>query len=142
MSAPPDPEKARRETLSGLNPDEIEQLLEQLADERMKLRSRARSPEYKGKLLAAYRSLTTAYAFSPGDLVQWKQDLKNKRRPDYGVPCVVVEVLKSPVLDPEQGAGSAYFREPLDLAIGLLDDDDELAVIHVDSRRFEPFAVE
>jgi len=41
-------------------------------------------------------------------------------------------------LDPDEGSGRQYFMEPLDLAAGLLDEGDELAAFHFDSRRFEP----
>ena len=90
-----------------------------------------------------YRLLTTAHRFAPGDLVTWKPGLKNKRHPHYGQPAVVIEVLDTPVLDREDEAGSTYFREPLDLVLGLIWDSDpgrgELISFHYDSRRFQPW---
>ena len=91
-----------------------------------------------------YRLLTTAHRFAPGDLVTWKPGLRNHRVPHYGQPAVVIQVLAEPILDQENGeAGSAYFREPLDLVLGLIWDSDpgrgELISFHYDSRRFQPW---
>lgn len=90
-----------------------------------------------------YRLLTTTHRFAPGDLVTWKPGFKNKRHPHYGQPAVVIEVLDTPVLDREDEADSTYFREPLDLVLGLIWDADplrgELISFHYDSRRFQPW---
>ena len=57
-----------------------------------------------------------------------------------GMPCIVIQVLQETLHNnPEGGAGSKYFREPLDLIVGVVDDDKELDLYHVDSRRFEPY---
>ena len=81
--------------------------------------------------------------FAPGDLVSWKPGLKHKRFPRYGQPAVVLEVLATPVLDPMTEAGATYFREPLDVVIGILWDEGtergELIAYHYDSRRFQPW---
>lgn len=75
--------------------------------------------------------------FAPGDLVEWKPGCKNKRMPPEGIPAIVVEVIDPPIRDTEeQNAGSAYFREPLDLACGWIDSDGDFMVFHFDSRRF------
>ncbi len=85
------------------------------------------------------KRLVQKHEFSPGQFVQWKEGLQNRRRPGYGEPVVVVQVLDQPVLEGSD-SGSAYFREPLDIIIGLLDEDRELLLFHFDSRRFEPFS--
>ena len=94
-----------------------------------------------GALRERYQSLVQAHRFAPGDLVTWKAGLKNKRHPRYGQPAVVVEVLETPLRDGEDDSGSTYFREPLDLVLGLIWDSDpgrgELMVFHYDSRRFQ-----
>jgi len=77
--------------------------------------------------------------FSVGELVQWKQGMKTKKRPQYGEPCIIVEMLDSPVFSSEKNAGSAYFREPMDMVVGLVDSDDDFVIFHFDSRRFEKF---
>ncbi|NOS71788.1 MAG: hypothetical protein HOP33_17900 [Verrucomicrobia bacterium] len=76
--------------------------------------------------------------FVVGQLVRWKSGLKNRKRPAYGEPVIVVEVLPEPVHDPTEEAGSAYFREHLTVVLGLLDIDGDFVLFHFDSRRFEP----
>jgi len=75
--------------------------------------------------------------FQPGDLVQWKSGLKNKRLPEADQLAVVVEVLSVPVTDEDKGSSGSYFLEPLDLKLGMIDDDGDFVVYHYDSRRFQ-----
>lgn len=97
-------------------------------------------------LLARYRLFKRRHDFAPGDLVTWKPGLKHKRYPRYGQPAVVLEVLATPVLDPQNEAGATYFREPLDVVVGVLWDEGtdrgELIAFHFDSRRFQPWTEE
>lgn len=90
-----------------------------------------------------YQLFERVHDFAPGDLVSWKPGLKHKRFPRYGQPAVVLEVLATPVLDPMTEAGATYFREPLDVVIGVLWDEGtergELIAYHYDSRRFQPW---
>lgn len=80
-------------------------------------------------------------AFAPGDLVTWKQGMRNRKLPAHGEPAVVLEVLATPVLADEQESGSTYFREPFDIVLGLFVDEGpcrgQLLAWHFDSRRFE-----
>ncbi|MBK5963008.1 hypothetical protein CCR95_02590 [Thiocystis minor] len=93
-----------------------------------------------------YGLLTRHHAFAPGDLVTWKPGLKNKRYPRYGRPALVIETLDTPVHDCENDAGSTYFREPLDLVLGVFIADGplrgELLTWHFDRRRFQPWTEE
>lgn len=86
------------------------------------------------------------HRFAPGDLVTWKPGMKNKRLPRYGQPAVVIGRLEQPVFDGEMEAGSCYFREPLDLVLGMIWDRDpgrgDLIAFHYDSRRFQPWGEE
>lgn len=75
----------------------------------------------------------------PGMLAQWKRGMKNRTSPEYGAPMVVVEVLEPPIIDCKFDSGSVYYREPLDILLGFLDEDKEFYVLHYDSRRFEPY---
>lgn len=75
----------------------------------------------------------------PGMLARWKPGLKNRIMPEYGVAVVVVEILLDRLLDSEHGCGSQYFREPLDIIMGFIDDDGDFTTLHYDSRRFEPY---
>lgn len=94
-------------------------------------------------LRTRYRLFSQTYRFAPGDLVTWKPGLKNRRIPRYGQPAVVVALLEPPVLDHEEESGSTYFREPLDLVLGVVWDRDpgrgEFVTFHFDSRRFQPW---
>ncbi|NEX22226.1 hypothetical protein G3480_18270 [Thiorhodococcus mannitoliphagus] len=106
--------------------------------------------DLRGDLGAALREryalLMHRHVFAPGDLVTWKPGLKNKRTPRYDQPAVVIEVLETPVLDREDAAGSTYFREPLDLVLGVIWDSHpgrgELVTFHFDSRRFQTWSEE
>lgn len=94
------------------------------------------------KLIQAYESMKKVNAFHPKQLVRWKQGLKNKSLPEYNEPAIVWEILSSPRFDDTESAsaGSPYFHEPLDLVIGILDEDEDFVLFHVDSRRFEPIS--
>ena len=79
--------------------------------------------------------------FAPGQIVVWKEAMRNRSRPDNGQPAIVVEVLDPPLVNPsaaEKGSSSPYFNEPLDLIIGILDEDGDWLTYHMDSRRFRP----
>ncbi len=77
-------------------------------------------------------------SLKPGMLAVWKPGLKNKRLPAYGQPAVVMEVMKEPVLDHTEEAGSPYFREPIGLLLGVLMEGTDFWVWHFDARRFQP----
>lgn len=78
-------------------------------------------------------------ALRPGMLATWKPGLKNRRFPAYGQPAIVVERLSAPLLDHETESGMTYYREPLDLLLGILYRDGDFLVYHFDSRRFQPY---
>ena len=75
--------------------------------------------------------------FTPGKKVCWKEGLKNRRFPRDGHPAIVVKVLPDPIDNPEQNAGSPYFKEQLDIVLGFLDEDEDFLTYYYDSRRFE-----
>lgn len=81
----------------------------------------------------------TKHTFTKGDIVEWKPGLKNKRRPKYGDPVVVVEVLDEPISDKDARSDSAYFMEKLDIRLGSIDEDGDFVTYLYDSRRFMPF---
>ena len=90
--------------------------------------------------------LNQTHRFKPGDLVTWKPGLQNRRVPLYGQAAVVIGMLDEPVLDSEQESGSTYFREPLDIVLGVIWDRGpnrgEFVTFHFDSRRFQPWGEE
>ena len=104
--------------------------------------------DLRGDLGAAlrerYQALIRQHGFAPGDLVTWKPGLRNHRVPRYQQPAVVIEVLAEPLHDLEWEVGSTYFREPLDLVLGVIWEADpgrgELMTFHFDSRRFQPWS--
>lgn len=86
------------------------------------------------KLTHLAAELLRKETFKPGDLVVWKDGMRNKK-PAYGEVLVVTEVLDAPIQDSEAGPGSPYFREPLDIKLASLDQDGYFIEHHFDSRR-------
>jgi len=76
-------------------------------------------------------------SFKIGDIVQWKEGLKNKKRPQFGEPCIVIEVLDKAISDIQAPIASPYFAEKLDIKLGLLGDNEEFFTFHYDQNRFE-----
>ncbi|MDE2271706.1 MAG: hypothetical protein KGJ94_06940 [Xanthomonadaceae bacterium] len=97
--------------------------------------------QYCAKLMANLErySSGTEKSLQPGTLAQWKPGMKNRTSPAYGAPVIVVEVLDPPIIDTKFDSGSVYFREPLDLVLGFVDEDDEFYTLYYDSHRFEPY---
>ncbi len=126
--------------LDDLDPDTTKRLLmEAISGSRRRKVPTAAGPDVSKTaelLREKYDLFVSDESFTPGQLVTWKAGLKNKKRPEDGEPAIVVEVLKDPVFDQEQGPGSAYYRERLDIVLGLLDEDGEFLLFHFDSRRF------
>lgn len=96
---------------------------------------------YCTELAASFRRFSSGNekALQPGMLARWKPGMKNRTRPDYDVPMMVVEVLEQPIVDTTFDSGSIYFRERLGIILGFLDEDGEFCLLHYDSRRFEPY---
>jgi len=85
--------------------------------------------------------LLQKHEFESGQIVKWKKGLRNKKFPSEDQEVIVVEVLDNPVLQHETESGTPYFREPLDLVLAMLDEDNDLVIFHYDSRRFEPVEI-
>ena len=92
-------------------------------------------------LLERYRQFQLRHQFAPGDLVTWKAGMATRRVPKPGQPAVVIEVLDKPVFDSEINSGSTYFREPLDIILGLIWDEEQgrgdFVTFYFNSQRFE-----
>ena len=89
----------------------------------------------KEKLQELYKSLTDVEPqLTPGQFVEWKPGLKNKKATG---PFVVVEVFDPPRTSVEDKAGSPYFMESLDVVLGHFDDDGDFMCYHYDSRRMQ-----
>jgi len=91
------------------------------------------------KLIKYFKIFNVNHSFKEGELVRWKQGMKNRIKPRYDEPMVVLEVLDKPVISESKESGSTYFREPLDIVLGRIDDDGDFVSFYYDSRRFEPF---
>lgn len=128
-----------------LSQDELIQLLLRLIKAKQEEDSKdialsQKDAEKTAKLLVErFSAFAKTYNFKPGDLVQWKQGFKNKKLPHYGQPAIVIEVLENPIHDTSEDAGSPYFREPLDIVLGLIDESGDFLIFHYDKRRFKPF---
>jgi len=99
------------------------------------------SPNKKAsKLKNSLSEYNREVEFSEGDLITWKEGLKNKRFPKLGEPAIVVEVLDEPIINEEENPSTPYFREVLDIKIGVLEDEgNNLLIIHSDHRRYEHY---
>ena len=82
-------------------------------------------------------SYNTQYKFKPGDAIEFKPFLRNRRLPDYGQSMIVTEVLDCPIRCTD--TGTATFAESLDIRCGVQDEDGDLVFFYYDSRRFMPF---
>lgn len=90
------------------------------------------------RLTLLRKELLREVDFSDGDIVQWKDGLRNRAYPAYGEPVVVVEILPEPVYG-DDDSGTPQFREPLDLVLGWLDKEGDMVCFHYDKRRFRKF---
>jgi hypothetical protein len=62
--------------------------------------------KYTDRLKTLFTAFVTVNQFIPGQLIRWKPELKNRKRPAYGEPIIVVDILESPVHDPAIHSGS------------------------------------
>ncbi len=98
-----------------------------------------RPPEIEARrIVDLFNDLNKTARFARGDLVTWKQGLKNGRYPQKNYPAIVTKVYDEPITRSDMESGSNHFREPLDLVI-LVDTGDEVSEFHVDSRRFKHY---
>lgn len=86
-------------------------------------------------LKAAYENKV---AFSPGDIIEWKHMMKNRKRPEYNAPVIVMEILEKPIINTEGDLGSSGFNEICDIKIGLVI-DNVFMMFYVDSHRFQKY---
>ena len=99
------------------------------------------SPEltsYEDDLLQKLKKLSQHHELKVGQLVRWKDGLKNRGFLAYDKPVIITRILHKPIFDPsEDDSCSPFFREPLNIVIGAII-DGTLFEFHADSRRFEP----
>jgi hypothetical protein len=95
--------------------------------------------EMPNLLKRCYESLQIPARVPPGQLVRWKPGMRNRRFPKYGEPAIVIGPADGIIIAEQDEPASPYFREPLDLVIGILDEDGDFICFHVDSHRLEPW---
>ncbi len=117
-----------------VGPDELEKLLMGLSGETPS-RIKTTIPEV---LIELYKVLQKEHTFSKGQLVRWKEHMRNAKSPDYGAPAIVTQVCE-PFLDETQGMWTPYYKEPLDIRIGMLNQDGDFLEFWANSKRFEPY---
>ena len=87
-------------------------------------------------LTHCYNSFNETHKFAPGDITQWKPNMRHKKATG---PFIVMEVLPNAIIDESESTGSPYYREPTDLVVGYLHDEYGFMLFHMDSRRLEPY---
>ncbi len=102
--------------------------------------------DYGEDYINKLRSLNEAYndkiEFKPGQLVVWKDGLKNRKFPYKNQPAIVVKVLETP-LYVDKDSGTPYFQEPLDIALAVIGGEkSEFLIYYYDKRRFRLYATE
>ena len=90
------------------------------------------------KLKAAQALYAEKNEFSVGQIVTWKDGLKNKKSDG---PFVVVEVITAPLRDQSDDPDSRYYRENLDIVLGSFDRDGDFICYHYDSARLRPLSI-
>lgn len=87
------------------------------------------------KRLSSYNQ---TFDFKIGDIVRWKEGMRNRKRPTDGEPCIVAKLLAQPLLERDTDSGSTYFQEQLNIVLGVLDANGDFLFWHFDKNRFEP----
>ena len=78
------------------------------------------------------------YDFNVGDIIKWKNKLKNRKLPEYDEPIIILEILDEPIFNVKEQIGSTYFNEKIDIKVGVIK-DNSLLTFCFESARFEPF---
>lgn len=87
----------------------------------------------------AYNWFVTPYTLTPGMIVTQKPHCATKKALRDGQPGIVVEVLDPPILTDKEDSGTPFYREPLDVVIGVVWGGN-FVCFHYDSRRLMPWA--
>lgn len=80
------------------------------------------------------KSYLAVEEFKPGDIVQWKPRMMNKRLPRYGEQMVVLEVVPGK-RDRENEAGNAYHDEDISVRAGIVDKNGDFIAYWYDAHR-------
>lgn len=89
------------------------------------------------KLRSARERLQTPSRLAAGDIVCWKEGLRNGAHPGFHEFGIVTEVLETPVVLTNAEPGSAHFHEKLDIRVMVFPHPDYGVEYLYDSRRME-----
>jgi hypothetical protein len=64
--------------------------------------------------------MATKTSFKKGDLVTWKDGLRDRLHPEPGWPAIVLDIFIDPIIDPVQDTQSPTFRREFDLLCGVV----------------------
>lgn len=132
------------EVVEGTLDEEIQTSLDgkmqaQAQEERLKYEQAASDPDYLNILEEVGNAYTSPHTFKAGELVQWRDHMRNRRYPQYGRPAIVLgnpSSTPSPMLSIFP-VGSEPTHD--DLLIGFLDGDFDLVVLAVEGARLQPW---
>ena len=92
--------------------------------------------EYLTKLNKRAISIKEKNDFNVGDILIWKDGLKNKVFPAYGQPAIILERFIPALIDPD-----VSYNEKLDVQIGFISSNDEFLTFNYDSSRFKLYKI-
>ena len=95
--------------------------------------------EYIAQLKSVCKSFIKKESLEVGQIVKWKEHLKNRKLPHKNQPAIVIAILYQPVISTDKEAGTPYFLETLDIILGILVENGTFLTFYYDSRRFEPY---
>lgn len=127
--------------ITELNEEQKKDLLKVLLRKALEdKKNQALDNQNKAELLVKLKELyEQKNEFKVGDLIRWKDKLKNRKLPDYNEPAIILEILEQPMFDTKEEIGSTYFNERFDIKAGLYR-DDTLLTFYFDSNRFQKYA--
>lgn len=120
-----------------VDPNELQR--QQLQAERLKYEDAASQHDYVELLAEVGAAYISPHEFKPGDLVQWREHMRNRAYPHYGRPAIVVGEPKNRRLNVSVFGGTDETTQD-DILVGFLDGDLDLVVSLVDSHRFQPWS--
>lgn len=95
------------------------------------------------ELIHLYKLISKNEKLKVGDLIVWKEGLKNRAFPEYNQIVIITELkndaVEFPTRNMEDGCSGSSYRENLDLRFGILMKDSEFSEFWVDSRRFTKY---
>jgi hypothetical protein len=130
----------KKQELIDLNEDQKKDLLKvllknALEDNKKEIIDNPQKIEILKELRNSYEK---KYDFKVGDIIRWKNKLKNRKLPEYEEPIIILEILDEPIYNTKEQVGSTYFNEKIDIKIGVIK-DNSLLTFYLESARFELF---